>query len=79
MVRLATMMTVKDVARYLRVHDVTIYRMIHRGRLPAVRIGRVWRFHKDHIDRWLTSNGTGNPSARRSQRAGPSRKRRKGP
>ena len=72
-------MTVKDVARYLRVHDITIYRMIHRGRLPAVRIGRVWRFHKDQIDRWLTSNGTGHSAPRRRQRLGPSRKRPGGP
>ncbi|MBI3998818.1 MAG: helix-turn-helix domain-containing protein [Armatimonadetes bacterium] len=52
-----SMMTAGEVARYLRVHTMTIYRMIQRGGLPAVRVGRVWRFRRDHIDRWLLDNG----------------------
>jgi excisionase family DNA binding protein len=72
-VRFAAMMTVRDVARYLRVHDITIYRMVNSGRLPAVRVGRVWRFRREDIDRWLTSNGTGTASPRRSPRRSPER------
>ncbi len=75
MERFATMMTVRDVARYLRVHTITIYRMVQRGRLPAIRVGRVWRFRKDHVDRWLLSNGAGSHAHRPSTRAGPTRRR----
>lgn len=48
-----TIMTVQEVARYLRVHAITVYRMIQRGQLPAIRVGRGWRFKKDEIDLWL--------------------------
>jgi excisionase family DNA binding protein len=51
-----TIMTVQELARYLRVHTMTVYRMIHRGDLPASRVGRGWRFRKDQIDRWLATH-----------------------
>ena len=51
-------MTVEEVARYLRVHTMTIYRLIQRGDLPAMRVGRGWRFKKDQIDRWLLDHET---------------------
>ncbi len=75
--RFAAMMTVQDVARYLRVHTITVYRMVQRGRIPAIRVGRVWRFRKDHIDRWLVSHGNGGHVHRPAQRAGPPGRRRK--
>lgn len=53
MERRPTIMTVQEVARYLRVHVVTVYRMIRQGQLPAIRVGRGWRFKKDEIDLWL--------------------------
>ena len=51
--RRPTIMTVQEVARYLRVHAITVYRMIRLGELPAIRVGRGWRFKKDEIDSWL--------------------------
>ena len=56
-----TILTVQEVARYLRVHAMTVYRMIQRGDLPVVRVGRGWRFKKDQIDRWLAEHET-NPN-----------------
>lgn len=53
--RRPTIMTVQEVARYLRLHAITIYRMIRLGQLPAIRVGRGWRFKKDEIDLWLHS------------------------
>ncbi len=53
MERRPTIMTVQEVARYLRVHAITVYRMIRQGKLPAIRVGRGWRFKKDEIDIWL--------------------------
>jgi excisionase family DNA binding protein len=49
-------MTVDEVASYLRVHAMTVYRLIGRGDLPAMRVGRGWRFRRDQIDRWLIDN-----------------------
>ena len=42
-----------DAARYLRVHPRTITRMAKRGELPAIHIGRLWRFRKADLDAWL--------------------------
>jgi len=53
MQRAPAIMTVQELARYLRVHVMTVYRMIQRGDLPAARVGRGWRFRKDQVDRWL--------------------------
>jgi excisionase family DNA binding protein len=44
-------LTVKELADYLRVHPATVYRHLKRGRLPAFRVGRDWRFDIEIIDR----------------------------
>ena len=46
-------MNVDEVARYLRVVPDTIYRKARRGEIPAVKMGKVWRFPKETIDKWL--------------------------
>jgi excisionase family DNA binding protein len=45
--------SVREVARRLGVHPETIRRLIHDGRLDAVRVGRVLRVHKDAVDTFL--------------------------
>jgi excisionase family DNA binding protein len=47
------MMTVKELADYLRVHPTTIYRLLRAGELPAMRIGSDWRFNRESIDAWI--------------------------
>lgn len=49
----STIMTVKEVAKYLRVHESSIYRLSKAGKIPAYRVGRNLRFKKDKIDEWL--------------------------
>lgn len=51
--RRPTIMTVDELAKYLRMHKQTIYRMAIEGRLPAYRVGNRWRFKKEFIDSWL--------------------------
>lgn len=53
--RRPTIMTVDEVAKYLRMHEMTIYRMATEGRLPAYKVGNRWRFKKERIDEWLLS------------------------
>ena len=45
-------LTLREVARYLRVHSNTIYRLAQRGDLPAFKVGSDWRFNRESIDRW---------------------------
>ncbi|HTP02661.1 MAG TPA: helix-turn-helix domain-containing protein [Anaerolineales bacterium] len=48
-----TIMTVHNVAKYLRLSEAKIYRMARTGGLPAFRIGKTWRFNKRNIDEWI--------------------------
>jgi excisionase family DNA binding protein len=46
-------MTVHDVAKYLRLSETKVYRIARAGTLPAIRIGKTWRFKKELIDEWF--------------------------
>jgi excisionase family DNA binding protein len=48
-------LTLMEVAAYLKVHPSTIYRLLRRGQIPAFRVGSDWRFNREHIDRWRKS------------------------
>jgi excisionase family DNA binding protein len=56
------MLTAKDVQAMLQVDRSTIYRMAEAGRLPAVKVGKQWRFRRDEVEAWLgTQNNTRQP------------------
>jgi len=48
-------LTTEEVLEYLQVNLRTVYRLIKAGKIPAVRVGRQWRFRKKDIDAWLDS------------------------
>jgi excisionase family DNA binding protein len=48
-------LTVKEVADYLKVNERTIYRLATNGELPAFRVGASWRFRLNEIDRWIST------------------------
>jgi excisionase family DNA binding protein len=45
-------LTVREVAQYLRVHQTTVYRLVKQHRLPAFQVGSDWRFNREEIQRW---------------------------
>ena len=47
------LMTIEEVADYLRVKKRTIYEWIKTGKIPAIKAVGQWRFKKDRIDAWL--------------------------
>jgi excisionase family DNA binding protein len=47
-------LTVRELAGYLRIHQVTVYRLLREQKLPAFRIGSDWRFNREEIERWMT-------------------------
>ena len=49
---MANVLTLEEVANYLRVHPSTIYRLLKKKRLPAFKVGSDWRFNVESIDRW---------------------------
>ena len=46
-------MTVEQLAKYLQVDQYTIYAWARKGKMPAFKVGRFWRFRKEEIDKWL--------------------------
>jgi len=52
-------MTVDEVADYLKMKTVTIYKHAQTGKLPAFKVGSKWRFKKDTIDKWIEKQERG--------------------
>jgi excisionase family DNA binding protein len=50
---MSEIITLKEVAKYLRVRPVTIYKLCKEQKIPAMRIGNRWRFMKEDIDNWI--------------------------
>ncbi len=63
------LMTLEEVADYLRLSKDTVYRMASTGKLPASKVGSQWRFRKDDVDAWLEKNKNvpGNQRSRRGR------------
>ena len=49
------LMTIEEVADYLRVKKRTIYDWLKKGKIPAVKTVGQWRFQKEKINAWLES------------------------
>lgn len=50
-------LTLDEAAAYLRVHPRTLRTKASEGEVPAAKIGRVWRFHREQLERWLLDGG----------------------
>lgn len=48
-------LTIEEVAQYLRVSERTVYDWAQRGEIPAGKIGSVWRFKKNEVESWVNS------------------------
>ena len=47
------LMTVAEIAALLQLKPETIREMVRRGQIPAIKVGRVWRFDQDAVRRWI--------------------------
>ena len=50
---MAEILTLPELAKYLKTSRDTIYRKAQKGMIPAIKFGKEWRFPKDVIDEWL--------------------------
>ena len=46
-------MTLKEISKYLGVHEMTVYRLLKTKKLPGFKIGGQWRTKKEVLDQWL--------------------------
>lgn len=51
--------TVQELARYLRMKPITIYKHASKGKLPSFKVGASWRFKKSSIDKWIEEQEKG--------------------
>lgn len=49
-------MTIEEVAKYFQVSKDSIYRLAQKGKIPASKLGNLWRFRKEEIDEWMKNN-----------------------
>ena len=54
-----TFFTVQELARYLRMKPITIYKHASKGKLPGFKVGATWRFKKSSIDKWIEAQEKG--------------------
>ena len=51
-------LTIKEVADYLKVNERTIYRLAASKRIPAFKVGNAWRFRLSEIDAWISDQSS---------------------
>jgi len=55
-------MTVREVAAFLKLSQATIYRLAQAKKIPAMKIGRTWRFQKQLVEEWMRQESANRPS-----------------
>ncbi len=50
------LMNIEELASYLKLKKQTIYNWLCTGKISGIKVGRVWRFSKKEIDKWLKEN-----------------------
>ena len=56
---MGTILTAKEVAEYLQLTEITIYKYVTEGKIPGYKIGSRWRFEKEKIDELLKNGNSG--------------------
>jgi excisionase family DNA binding protein len=51
-------LSVEEIAEHLGVTKDSVYRWIEKRRLPAHKVGKLWKFKKDEVDAWVRSGRT---------------------
>jgi excisionase family DNA binding protein len=46
-------LTLEEVAEFLRVHPTTVYRLLRKSKIPAFKVGSDWRFNEAAVGKWI--------------------------
>ncbi len=60
------LLTVDQVAQYLKIDKFTVYRLVAQRKLPAFKVGNQWRFKRKMIEDWLMKNSNIQKTVRKS-------------
>ncbi len=61
-------LTPNEVAKILKLHPFTVTRLAREGKLPAFKVGGVWRFRKDQFEEWIAAMTNKNRRAMSTKR-----------
>lgn len=61
-------LTPNEVAKILKLHPFSVTRLARQKKLPAFKVGGVWRFQKDQFEQWISRLANGNPVAGRNRK-----------
>lgn len=61
-------MTIEEVAAYLRVSERTVYDWAQKGELPGGKLGTTWRFKRQEVENWVNSRLSSQPPAKKAAR-----------
>jgi excisionase family DNA binding protein len=48
-----TVLTLEEVAQFLRIHPSTVYRLLRKHTIPAFKVGSDWRFTQESVENWV--------------------------
>ena len=54
----------KGACDFLKIAKPTLYKYIRKGQIPAFKVGRIWRFHKESLDTWVRGRVSEDTQAR---------------
>lgn len=57
-------LSISEICAYLGVSNDTVYKWIGKHKMPAHRMGRLWKFKKDEVDEWVKAGGAAEPAKR---------------
>ena len=73
---MAQLMNIEELAAYLKLEKQTIYNWLHEKKITGIKIGHLWRFDKDAIEKWLKAQ-TVNAVSHNNRNRSSSKKRRR--
>jgi excisionase family DNA binding protein len=63
-------LSVDEIGAYLGIKRDTVYKWVSERRMPAHRMGRLWKFRKEEVDEWVRSGEAGDTPQRRDRKVG---------
>ena len=58
-------LTPNEIAKILRIHPFTVTRLAREGKIPAFKVGGIWRFREDEFEQWLKRQSNGGKRSRK--------------
>ena len=62
-------LTPHEISKILKLHPFTVTRLAREGKIPAFKVGGVWRLRRDEFEKWIASRTIKRPGSHRKNRA----------